>query len=158
MDHSKSNSEETICSCNHLTQFAVLVDFSGSTKVVFLLLLLSLSLLLLLLLLLLLSSSLFLPCFQTRNGSVWSIKVLPSFSFVFDAAFRERRSCSGDHHIRRVKPIHHRNTFDNNLIFFPHVSTVIKRSAENILKYRRRCIEKSGQCNFRNTPSPPAKK
>ena len=145
MDHSKSNSEETICSCNHLTHFAVLVDFSGSTKVVFLLLLLLLLILLflisLLLLLLLLSTSLFLPCFQTRNGSVWSIKVLPSFSFVFDAAFRERRSCSGDHHIRRVKPIHHRNTFDNNLIFFPHVSFVIKRSAENILKYRGRCIE-----------------
>ena len=138
MDHSKSNSEETICSCNHLTHFAVLVDFSGSTKVVLLLLLLLLSLFLLLLLLLL---SLFLPCIQTRNGSVWSIKVLPPFSFVFDAAFRERRSCSGDHHIRRVKPIHHRDTFDNNLIFFPHVSTVIKRSAENILKYRGRCIE-----------------
>ena len=138
MDHSKSNSEETICSCNHLTHFAVLVDFSGSTKVVLLLLLLLLSLLLLLLLLLLLS--LFLPCIQTRNGSVWSIKVLPPFSFVFDAAFRERRSCSGDHHLRRVKPIHHRDTFDNNLIFFPHVSTVIKRSAENIPKYRGRCI------------------
>ena len=136
MDHSRSNSEETICSCNHLTHFAVLVDFSGSRKVVLLLLLL----LLLVLLLLSSSPSLFLPCFQTRNGSVWSIKVLPSFSFVFDAAFRERRSCSGDHHIRRVKPIHHRNTFDNNLIFFPHVSTVIKRSAENIPKYRGRCI------------------
>ena len=81
MDHSKSNSEETICSCNHLTQFAVLVDFSGGTKVVLLLLIL------LLLLLLSSSSSLFLPCFQTRNGSVWSIKVLLSFSFVFDAAF-----------------------------------------------------------------------
>ena len=133
MDQSKSNSGETICSCNHLTHFAVLVDFSGSTKVVLLLLLLLLSLLLLLLL--------FLPCIQTRSGSMWSIKVLPPFSFVFDAAFRERRSCSGDHHIRRVKPIHHRNTFDNNLIFFPHVSTVIKRSAENILKYRGRCIE-----------------
>ena len=66
MDHSKSNSEETICSCNHLTQFAVLVDFSGGTKVVLLLLILLLSLLLLLL-----SLSLFLPCFQTRNGSVW---------------------------------------------------------------------------------------
>ena len=143
MDHSKSNSEETICSCNHLTHFAVLVDFSGSTKVVLLLLLLLLlSLLLLLLLLLLLSSpSFFLPCFQTRSGSVWSIKVLSSFSFVFHAAFRERRSCSGDHHLCRVKPIHHRNTFDNNLIFFPHVSTVIKRSAENIPKYRGRCIE-----------------
>ena len=81
MDHSKSNSEETICSCNHLTQFAVLVDFSGGTKVVLLLLIL------LLLLLSSSSSSLFLPCFQTRNGSVWSIKVLLSFSFVFDAAF-----------------------------------------------------------------------
>ena len=45
MDHSRSNSEETVCSCNHLTHFAVLVDFSGSTKVALLiLLLLSLSL------------------------------------------------------------------------------------------------------------------
>ncbi|XP_066022332.1 adhesion G-protein coupled receptor D1-like isoform X2 [Pocillopora verrucosa] len=32
VDHSRSNSEETVCSCNHLTHFAVLVDFSGSTK------------------------------------------------------------------------------------------------------------------------------
>ena len=59
MDHSKSNSEETVCSCNHLTHFAVLVDFSGSTKVA------------LLILLLLLSLSL---CYiQTNNGSVWLI-------------------------------------------------------------------------------------
>ena len=44
MDHSRSNSEETVCSCNHLTHFAVLVDFSGSTKVALLILLLLLSL------------------------------------------------------------------------------------------------------------------
>ena len=56
MDHSKSNSEETVCSCNHLTHFAVLVDFSGSTKV-------ALLILLLLLLLLLLSLSLFFTLF-----------------------------------------------------------------------------------------------
>ncbi|CAH3164080.1 unnamed protein product [Pocillopora meandrina] len=29
---SKSNSEETVCSCNHLTHFAVLLDYDGSTK------------------------------------------------------------------------------------------------------------------------------
>ena len=58
MDHSRSNSEETVCSCNHLTHFAVLVDFSGSTKV-------ALLILLLLLLLLLLSLSLSLSLFFT---------------------------------------------------------------------------------------------
>ena len=31
---SKSNSEETVCSYNHLTHFAVLMDFDGSTKVI----------------------------------------------------------------------------------------------------------------------------
>ncbi|XP_027060605.1 adhesion G-protein coupled receptor G5-like [Pocillopora damicornis] len=29
---SKSNSEETVCSCNHLTHFGVLMDYDGSTK------------------------------------------------------------------------------------------------------------------------------
>nr|XP_058947384.1 adhesion G-protein coupled receptor D1-like [Pocillopora verrucosa] len=29
---SKSNSEETVCSCNHLTHFAVLIDYDSSTK------------------------------------------------------------------------------------------------------------------------------
>ncbi|PFX14626.1 Polycystic kidney disease protein 1-like 2 [Stylophora pistillata] len=32
VDPSNSNSEETVCSCSHLTHFAVLVDFSGGTK------------------------------------------------------------------------------------------------------------------------------
>ncbi|XP_022809183.1 adhesion G protein-coupled receptor L4-like [Stylophora pistillata] len=32
MDLSKSNSEETVCGCNRLTHFAVLVDLSGSNK------------------------------------------------------------------------------------------------------------------------------
>ena len=31
---SKSNSEETVCSCNHLTHFAVLIDYDSSTKVI----------------------------------------------------------------------------------------------------------------------------
>ena len=30
---SKSNSEETVCSCNHLTHFAVLLDYNGSLEV-----------------------------------------------------------------------------------------------------------------------------
>ena len=36
VDTAKSNSEETVCRCNHLTYFAVLVDFdSDGTKVFF---------------------------------------------------------------------------------------------------------------------------
>ena len=32
---SESNSEETVCSCNHhLTHFAVLMDYDGSKKVI----------------------------------------------------------------------------------------------------------------------------
>ena len=31
---SKSNPEETVCSCNHLTHFAVLIDYDGNTKVI----------------------------------------------------------------------------------------------------------------------------
>ena len=30
---SRSNSEETVCSCNHLTHFAVLFDYNDGTKV-----------------------------------------------------------------------------------------------------------------------------
>ena len=30
---SKSNSEESVCSCNHLTHFAVLLDYNGSLEV-----------------------------------------------------------------------------------------------------------------------------
>ena len=33
---SKSNSEETVCSCNHLTHFAVLVDYNVSLGVMIL--------------------------------------------------------------------------------------------------------------------------
>ncbi|XP_022778375.1 adhesion G-protein coupled receptor G5-like [Stylophora pistillata] len=36
VDSAKSNSAETVCRCNHLTYFAVLVDFdNGDTKVFF---------------------------------------------------------------------------------------------------------------------------
>ena len=31
---SESNSEETVCSCKHLTHFAVLMDYDGSKKVI----------------------------------------------------------------------------------------------------------------------------
>ena len=31
---SKSNSEETVCSCHHLTHFAVLLDYNGSPGVI----------------------------------------------------------------------------------------------------------------------------
>ena len=38
---SESNSEETVCNCNHLTHFTVLMDYDGSTKVIKLFLLYS---------------------------------------------------------------------------------------------------------------------
>ena len=35
VDPFRSNSEHTVCRCNHLTHFAVLVDFSGGPEVFF---------------------------------------------------------------------------------------------------------------------------
>ena len=35
VDPIQSSSEDTVCKCNHLTHFAVLVDFSGGPEVFF---------------------------------------------------------------------------------------------------------------------------
>ena len=106
VDTAKSNSEETVCRCNHLTYFAVLVDFdSDGTKVFFFF-------------------------FNHR----YFFNVLPplgsiiNFLFpIFDKALQEGRNDIGDYHVRRVKSFRHRNAFDNRPLFFPHVSTVTKQ-------------------------------
>ena len=98
---SKSNPEETVCSCNHLTHFAVLIDYDGNTKVIKLFLSYSIIL-----------------WVQCAN-SVLSF----NFSF-FDTADRGGRNNSENYHLRGTEPFHRRDTFNINTLFLPHVSNV----------------------------------
>ena len=78
---SKSNSEETVCSCNHLTHFAVLMDFDGSTKVIKFILPYSIIL------------------WAQLTDAILSL----NFSF-FDTARREGRNNSENYHLRGTEP------------------------------------------------------
>ena len=99
---SKSNSEETVCSCNHLTHFAVLMDYDGSTKVI----------------------KLFLP-YLIVLWAQWTNSML-SFNFSFlDTAHRGGRNNSESCHLRGTEPFHNRDTFNINTLFLPHVSNVL---------------------------------
>ena len=98
---SESNSEETVCSCNHLTHFAVLMDYDGSTQVI----------------------QLFLP-YPIILWARLTISIL-SFNFpFFDTAHRGGRNNSENYHLRGTEPFHRRNTFNINTLFLPHVSNV----------------------------------
>ena len=98
---SKSNSEETVCSCNHLTHFAVLMDYDGSKKV----------------------TKLFLP-YSIILWAQWTNLILSlNFSF-FDTAHRGGRNNSENYHLRGTEPFHCRDTFNINNLFLPHVSNV----------------------------------
>ena len=98
---SESNSEETVCSCNHLTHFAVLMDYDGSTQVI----------------------QLFLPypiiLWAQLTNSILSF----NFPFYY-TAHRGRRDNSENYHLRGTEPFHRRNTFNINTLFLPHVSNV----------------------------------
>ena len=98
---SKSNSEETVCSCNHLTHFAVLMDYDGSTKVI----------------------ELFLPYSIILWAQLTNSMLSFNFPF-FDTAHRGRRNNSENYHLRGTEPFHRRNTFNINTLFLPHVSNV----------------------------------
>ena len=99
---SKSNSEETVCSCNHLTHFAVLMDYDGSTKVI----------------------KLFLP-YLIVLWAQWTNSML-SFNFSFlDTAHRGGRNNSESCHLRGTEPFHNRDTFNINTLFLPHVSNAL---------------------------------
>ena len=99
---SKSNSEETVCSCNHLTHFAVLMDYDGSTKVI----------------------KLFLP-YLIVLWAQWTNSTL-SFNFSFlDTAHRGGRNHSESCHLRGTEPFHNRDTFNINTLFLPHVSNAL---------------------------------
>ena len=98
---SKSNSEETVCSCNHLTHFAVLMDYDGSTKVIKLYLL-----------------------YWIILWARWTNSMLSfNFSF-FDTAHRGGRNNSENYHLRGTEPFHCRDAFNINTLFLPHVSNV----------------------------------
>ena len=100
---SKSNSEETVCSCNHLTHFAVLMDYDGSTKVI----------------------KLYLP-YWIILWAWWTNSILSfNFSF-FDTAHRGGRNNSENYHLRGTEPFHRRDTFNINTLFLPHVSDVLE--------------------------------
>ena len=98
---SKSNSEETVCSCNHLTHFAVLMDYDGSTKVI----------------------KLFLP-YWIILWARWTNSILSfNFSF-FDTAHRGGGNNSENYHLCGTEPFHRRDTCNINTLFLPHVSNV----------------------------------
>ena len=98
---SKSNSEETVCSCNHLTHFAVLIDYDGNTKVIKLFFSYSVIL-----------------WVQCRNSML-------SFNFsFFDTADRGGRNNSENYHLRGTEPFHRRDIFNINTLFLPYVSNV----------------------------------
>ena len=99
---SKSNSEETVCSCNHLTHFAVLLDYDGSTKVI----------------------KLFLP-YLIVLWAQWTNSML-SFNFSFlDTAHWGGRKNSENYHLRGTEPFHNWDTFNINTLFLPHVSNAL---------------------------------
>ena len=91
---SKSNSEKTVCSCNHLTHFAVLIDYDGNTKVI--------------------------KLFLSYSIILW---VPFNFSF-FDTADRGGRNNSENYHVRGTEPFHRRDIFNINTLFLPYVSNV----------------------------------
>ena len=98
---SESNSEETVCSCNHLTHFAVLMDFDGSTKVI----------------------KFFLPYSIVLWAQLSDAILSLNFSF-FDTARRGGRNNSENYHLRGTEPFHRRDTFNINTLLLPHVCNV----------------------------------
>ena len=109
---SKSNSEETVCSCKHFTHFAVLVAYDGIPGVM------------------ILSSQLHHRVIQFR----WfDKKFLISLYVICDTAYGQGRDYSANYHQSGIRLFHHRNTFDSYCVFLHYVSTTTMHTSKELI-------------------------
>ena len=111
---SKSNSEETVCSCSHFSHFAVLVTYDSSPGVM------------------ILSSQ---PHHRVIQFRWFNNNFLISLYVICDTAYVRRRDYSANYHQRGIKLFHYRNTFDNYCVFLHHVSTTTMHTSKELILY-----------------------
>ena len=96
--------KDRVCSCNHLTHFAVLVDYNGIQGVI--------------------------TEFWSYLQHSWYnpfelINILFYFNKICVTAHQGGHNHIENYHLRWMKPFHDGNIFDNYCLFLPNVSTII---------------------------------